>query len=178
MTRAGGRAALVGCAAFVLLASGCSGGSASAPDAAGVPVTGSDAVPAAMQSVRVTVPAGLRSAPFDTSRTVQLPAGWHLSVWARVPGARVEAWAPDGRLLVSRRGNGDVVALTPRGSSVPGHQTLVSGLRQPHGLAFSGRTLYVAESNQVDAYTYSAGKLRGRKVIIPGLPDSKSPELH
>ena len=62
------------------------------------------------------------------------------------------AWAPDGKLLVSRPRTGDVVALTP-GSGQPAQATLVAGLTQPHGLAFAGAggsTLYVAESNGVD----------------------------
>ena len=56
--------------------------------------------------------------------------------------------------------------------------TLVQGLRQPHGLAFDGTTLYVAESNQVDRYTYRDGAVSDRHVIVSGLPDSKSPQLH
>ena len=35
------------------------------------------------------------------------------ALWARLPGARLLAWTPDGRLLVSRPAAGDVVALTP-----------------------------------------------------------------
>jgi glucose/arabinose dehydrogenase len=99
-------------------------------------------------------------------------------VWARVPGARVLVGAPDGRLLVSRPGDGSVTALTPQTSGPPMQQTLVAGLRQPHGLAFDGSTLYVAESNQVDAYTYADGRLSGRRVVVADLPDSRSPELH
>jgi glucose/arabinose dehydrogenase len=175
------RAALAGCAALALLSVGAcdaGGGSPDAGGAANVPVTGPTVSPVPMQSVRVSVPAAMRTAPFDTARTVQLPSGWRMSVWARVPGARLEAWTPDGRLLVSRPGSGDVVSLSPRGSGTPAQQTLVAGLRQPHGLAFNGNTLYVAESHQVDAYTYAAGRLSGRHVIIAGLPDSKSPQLH
>lgn len=171
------RAALAGSALVLLGAAACSSGSSST-DASSVPVAGTGGTPVAMQSVPVTVPAGMGATPFDTARTVQLPTGWHMSVWARVPGARLEAWTPDGRLLVSRPGNGDVVLLAPHGSGAPTQQTLVSGLRQPHGLAFSGSTLYVAESNQVDAYTYAAGRLTGRRVVVSGLPDSKSPQLH
>jgi glucose/arabinose dehydrogenase len=51
------------------------------------------------------------------------------------------------------------------------------GLRQPHGLAFDGATLYVARSDQVDAYHYADGQASAARTVIPGLPDAKSPEL-
>ena len=122
--------------------------------------------------------AGTDAAPFDQTRRLQAPPGWTVSVWARVPGARLLAWTPDQRLLVSRPGAGDVVALTPgAGDSAPAQKTLVAGLNQPHGLAFDGDTLYVAESDQVDAFTYRNAALSGRQVVVGGLPDAKSAEL-
>ncbi|WP_033340718.1 PQQ-dependent sugar dehydrogenase [Catenuloplanes japonicus] len=121
---------------------------------------------------------GTGDAPFDTERQLQAPPGWTVSVWSRVPGARLLAWTPDNRLLVSRPKSGDVIALTPGPADTPpAQQTLVSGLNQPHGLAFSGDTLYVAESNQVNRFTYRAGALSDRQVVVGGLPDAKSPEL-
>jgi glucose/arabinose dehydrogenase len=129
-----------------------------------------------LAQVAVTVPSGLGSAPFDRPREVGAPAGWTVEVWARVPGARLAAWAPDGRLLVSRPKAGEVVALTP-GTEAPVQTTLVGGLTQPHGLAFAGSTLYVAESDQVDAFTYGNGQVGDRRVIVDGLPDAKSPDL-
>jgi glucose/arabinose dehydrogenase len=118
------------------------------------------------------------AAPFEQTRPLQAPPGWTVSVWARVRGARLLAWTPDGRLLVSRPKLGDVVALTPvRDDTPPAQQTLVGGLNQPHGLAFTGGTLYVAESDQVDSFTYSAGAVSRREVVAGGLPDAKSPEL-
>ena len=76
-------------------------------------------------------------------------------------GRPAEAWTPDGALLVSRPGAGDVVELRPSGAGAPAQRTLVDGLDQPHGLAFDGSTLYVAESDRIDAYTLrAAGGLR------------------
>ncbi len=127
----------------------------------------------------LTVPASLAGGAFSGTRQVQIPAGWTMAVWARVDGARLEAWAPDGSLLVSRPGSGEVVRLQPGPSStdVPTTSTLLSGLEQPHGLAFDGSTLYVAESNAVDAYTYADGAATGKRVLVADLPDAKSPEL-
>ncbi|MGX6601781.1 PQQ-dependent sugar dehydrogenase [Micromonosporaceae bacterium Da 78-11] len=122
--------------------------------------------------------AGTEASPFDETRQLQAPPGWTVTVWARVPSARLLAWTPDGRLLVSRPKSGDVVELVPgAGDAAPTRRTLVEGLNQPHGLAFAGDTLYVAESDQVDAFTYRAGAVSGRRVVVDGLPDAKSPEL-
>ena len=113
-----------------------------------------------------------------TDHQIKAPPGWKVTRWAQVPGARLLAWTPDDRLLVSRPESGDVVALIPgQGDAAPAQETLVDGLNQPHGLAFQGDTLYVAESDQVDSFTYGAGKATDKQVVIDDLPDEKSPEL-
>jgi glucose/arabinose dehydrogenase len=149
---------------LVLVASGCSASSGAAPTAA---------VSTSLVPVTVTVPAGMGAAPFDVARQALVPRGWTMSVFARVPSARLAAWAPDGTLLVSVPGNGTVVRLTPDGKVTP----LLSGLNQPHGLTFSGSTLYVAQSDRVDTYTYATGAATNPRPVVTGLPDAKSPEL-
>ncbi len=131
---------------------------------------------AGLVPVTVQVDPDLAQAPFDQPRQALVPAGWTLSVWARVPKARLAAWAPDGSLLVSVPSSGQVVRLEPSGAgtrlSVP-----LDGLDQPHGLAFSGNTLYIAESDQVDAYDYADGAATNRRTVAAGLPDARSPDL-
>jgi glucose/arabinose dehydrogenase len=176
------RAAMAGGLALALAA--CSSGESAAsapadtpPRATVLPPSGAAGVPA-LVATTVRPLAGTGAAPFDETRRLQAPPGWTVTVWARVPGARLLAWTPDGRLLVSRPKFGDVVGLVPgQGDAAPAQRTLVSGLDQPHGLAFTGNTLYVAESDRVDGFTYRAGTVSGRRVVVDGLPDAKSPEL-
>ncbi|MCV7278755.1 PQQ-dependent sugar dehydrogenase [Mycolicibacterium flavescens] len=129
-----------------------------------------------LTTATVAVDPALAQAPFDEPRKALIPAGWSMSVWARIPRARLMAWAPDGALLVSQPSTGTVLRLEP-GTSPPRQTTLLEGLDQPHGLTFVGDTLYVAESDQVDAYVYVNGAVTQRRTLADGLPDAKSPDL-
>jgi glucose/arabinose dehydrogenase len=131
---------------------------------------------AGLVPVTVQVDPDLAQAPFDQPRQALVPAGWTLSVWARVPKARLAAWAPDGSLLVSVPSSGQVVRLEPTGAG-PRLSVPLDGLDQPHGLAFSGSTLYIAESDQIDAYDYADGAATHPRTIAAGLPDARSPDL-
>ena len=128
-------------------------------------------------SVSVDVPGDMTRAPFDEPRQALVPDGWTLSVWARVPEARLAAWTPDRALLVSLPDRGQIVKLTPKPAAAPQESVLLDGLDQPHGMAFAGSTLYVAESDQVDAYDYADGAATNRRTAADGLPDERSPEL-
>jgi glucose/arabinose dehydrogenase len=138
----------------------------------------------ALATVALTVPAGLASPPFQEARSVQVPTGFGLAVYARVPGARFMAVTPDGSLLVSQPGAGKVALVRPGSAgSLPTVTDFVTGLRNPHDLVFHtiGATtyLYLAESHQISRYVYRAGDLtaQNRQLIITGLPDASTPEL-
>jgi glucose/arabinose dehydrogenase len=99
-----------------------------------------------------------------------------MSVWQRLPKPRLMAWAPGGDLLVSLPSTGQVIRTRPTGAG-PLYAVLLDGLDQPHGLAFAGSTLYVAQSDQVNAYDYADGAATNPRVVASGLPDAKSPDL-
>jgi glucose/arabinose dehydrogenase len=154
----------------VLLA-GCSSGPAPAPASTTRPPA-----EAGLEEVTVAVPDDFAARPFDEPRKALVPKGWTLSVWARIPQPRLEAWTPDGNLLLSVPSTGQVIRLEPSDAS-PRANLLLDGLDQPHGLVFSGSTLYVAESDQVDAYDYADGTASNRRTVAAGLPDARSPDL-
>jgi glucose/arabinose dehydrogenase len=157
-----------------LVLAGCSGAPGARTPAAGAPTA---AVPAGLVPVTVTVPAGLDAAPLDAPRRALVPPGWSMSVFARVPAARLATWAPDGSLLVSVPEEGTVVRLVPDGRGTATETELLGGLNQPHGLTFAGSTLYVAQSDRVDAYPYAGGRAGAPRPVAAGLPDAKSSDL-
>ncbi|MCV7238160.1 gluconolaconase [Mycolicibacterium celeriflavum] len=131
---------------------------------------------AGLAPVTVAVASPLAQSPFDEPRQAMVPAGWSMSVWARVPKARLAVWAPDGALLVSQPSTGQVLRLEPTDAE-PRQSTLLENLDQPHGMAFAGDALYIAESDQIDVYDYADGAATNRRTVVANLPDAKSPDL-
>ncbi len=164
------------------------GGSGGAPDGGsggGDGGTGAGQLPpGASTSVGVSVPSSMRSPPFDVPRTLTVPAGFSIAVYARVPGARFITLTPEGNLLVSNPGAGKVSLVRPgAGGADPAVSDWVTGLTRPHDLVFHpiGGTLwlYVSESNGVRRYAWNgAPTAPPGEVVVSGLPDSSTPELH
>jgi glucose/arabinose dehydrogenase len=133
--------------------------------------------PAGPSGVSVQVPASMRTPPFDITRTLTIPAGYTIAVYARVDSARFLAVTPDSNLLVSVPTEGKITLIRPNSTGDPVVTDFATGLTKPQGMAFhtigSTTYLYVAESDQIDRYTYAAGDLtaQGRQIIISGLPD-------
>lgn len=101
-----------------------------------------------------------------TGLPLTVPAGFSLSIFTKnIPDARVLAWDPQGKLLVSSPTTGKVFALGSDGSS----SIVISGLHQPHGLAFTGGKLYIAETDAVAVYDYNGVATNRKKIIdLPG----------
>lgn len=180
-----------------LVAAGCGGSSPTAPAAGppASPTTPSPTTPAAtdpaaapvgpgtLRPVPVSVPAAYRQAPFDTARTLSLPAGWTASVYTRIPAARFAALVGGTDLLVSQPSTGTVLLVRRQADGTGRATPWLTGLRRPHDLvpvSSGGRTwVYVAETNRVVRYPWTKGAATAGtgQVVVDGLPDSSTPEL-
>jgi len=112
----------------------------------------------------------------STAEEITVPPGFRIEVFARaVGGARALALDPGGVVVVSVPSRGRVVALPERpGAGGTGNPVaILEGLDLPHGLAFAGGHLYVAETHRIVRYRYR-GPTRPALdpvTIVQGLPD-------
>src|ERR1700750_2068141 len=93
---------------LLIAAVACGSGTGGGPTDGGGATGSGQGPPGATSTVAVSVPASMRSSPFDVSRSLTVPAGFAIAVYARVPGARFIAVTPEGNLLVSNPGAGKV----------------------------------------------------------------------
>jgi glucose/arabinose dehydrogenase len=111
---------------------------------------------------------------FDLAR-LKAPPGFHISAFAQdVDGARMMTFSPGGTLLVSESGEGKVVALPDKKHAGKAEQvvTVLSGLREPHGIAFDKGKLYVAENDRLRRYDWDDTNLRASNAkLLVTLPD-------
>ena len=84
-------------------------------------------------------------------RRLSMPDGFVITEFAEVGGVRFMALGPDGAVYVSRPKSGEVVRLVDAdGNGDAETRTVaVGGLNRPHGLAFHGGSLYVANTDGV-----------------------------
>lgn len=130
----------------------------------------------------LNVMAGVSGPPADveTLRSrYRVPPGFTLSLYARdIPGARFLRFTPAGDLLVSRPHESDILLLRGDrdGDGRPdGRETLLDGLRRPHGLDIGDGWLYVAESNRIGraAFDASDSSLAGPyRPLVEGFSDN------
>jgi glucose/arabinose dehydrogenase len=119
-------------------------------------------------SLSALVAAGLLvpSAGAPTVRIV-VPPGFKASTFAAgLEHPTAMAWGPDGRLYVTEDTGRVVVAR--RGSRNP--LVVARGLRTQLGLAWRDGTLYVSEQGRLSRFVLQGSALRGRRVVVRGLP--------
>ncbi len=113
--------------------------------------------------------------PPDHAR-LRVPPGFAIAVFARDLGpARLLAVDPRGTLLVSVPRTGRVLALPDDDGDGRADRIVVVArdLDLPHGLAFHGGALYVAETGRVVRFAYDAAARRAAgapAVVVPDLP--------
>ena len=93
-----------------------------------------------------------RSAAQDALQgRLTMPPGFTVSEFAKVGGARFMTLGPDGAVYVSRPGSNEVMRLVDadRNGQAESQQVAVSRLNRPHGLAFHGGFLYIANTDGV-----------------------------
>jgi glucose/arabinose dehydrogenase len=115
------------------------------------------------------------SAGFDQRSLLKLPPGFQIDLFASsLDGPRMTALSPDGRLFVTEMGAGRVTILPDANGDrhADSHIVYASGLNNPHGIAFHGGYLYVAEEGRVIRYPYKSGDNKAPKpqVAVPNLP--------
>jgi glucose/arabinose dehydrogenase len=100
---------------------------------------------------------------------LKVPPGFAIDVFAdKVGSVRFMAVDPAGTLLVSEPSAGRVLALpdkTGRGRA-DSVQTVVTGLDQPHGLAFHEGALYVAETSRVQRFAYDPATMKATQPTL------------
>jgi glucose/arabinose dehydrogenase len=101
-----------------------------------------------------------------------LPEGFTISVFAdRVGHVRMMTLGPSGVVYASLSGDGRVVRLPDANADgvVDSVVTVAEGLKRPHGLAFRGDTLYVAEEHRVVRFDAPGSP---PVVLVPSLPSN------
>jgi glucose/arabinose dehydrogenase len=131
--------------------------------------------PSGLVATTLQVPAAYQGGVFAQTRTIALPPGYHISVFAAgLNGPRGLAFSPQGDLYVTLQAAGRVVALPDRQHTGAAGQVVgvASGLLNPFGLAFHDGALYVGETTRVDRFQVDPATLQAgdSQVIVSGLP--------
>jgi len=128
----------------------------------------------ALMVILLTAGALAENTPLNLKQ-LKLPEGFHIAVFAdNIDGARMLTFTPGGVLLVSESGEGKVVALAdPRHTGKAARVVdVLSGLNEPHGIAFYQGKLYVAENDKVRRYDWDETNLRATNAVkladLPG----------
>lgn len=103
---------------------------------------------------------GVTSSKPINNGALKMPDGFAVSVFAKnLAGARVMVADKDGNIWVSQINAGKVSKLTVKDGNLIKQETVLSGLKHPHGLAFDpddSGVLYVAEETKISKTTVTA----------------------
>lgn len=101
---------------------------------------------------------------------LKLPAGFSIGIFAKdLPGARVIAFDALGNIWLSQTRQGTISKLTISNGRLISQKTVISGLKNPHGLAFDpqdSNILYIAEETKISKVKISDGVLGSLEKII------------
>jgi glucose/arabinose dehydrogenase len=113
-------------------------------------------------AVAVTTAAGgLMAAEKFPLDKIQLPPGFEISLYAKVPGARSMTLGASGTLFIGTQKAGKVYAIQTRGGEQNKNPMVIAqGLNMPNGVAFRDGALYVAEINRVLRYDGIESRLK------------------
>lgn len=127
-----------------------------------------------LHTVTLIVPEEMRSAPFNRERTLHVPEGYGVSVFATGLGkARFFDFAADGTMYIADQ-NGRVLRLEDADENGVAESVteLDRGLQNPHSIEWHEGDLFVAEENRIVAYRglTSSGTYLRKDVLIHSLP--------
>lgn len=130
---------------------------------------------ATVRSASLSTPARREATPARV-QALRVPAGFRVSVFAEGTGApRMMAVGPDGTVYVTRRDSNDVIALRDADGDGRAERMVkvASGIRDVHGIALHGASMYLATNREVYVAAVNADASLGTpRAIITDLPDA------
>ncbi|UBV43169.1 sorbosone dehydrogenase family protein [Deinococcus taeanensis] len=135
------------------------------------------ALPAALVASTLALPSAASAQNASgVAASLKVPAGFTVSLYAEgFERPRFMVVAGNGDVLLSDTGAGTVYVLPDRNrdGKADAKQVYASGLNQPHGLALHGGYLYVANTDGVVRYPFTAGDTKAsgtpqQVVTLPG----------
>lgn len=118
----------------------------------------------------------IRSATPERIASLQAPEGFEISVFGEGLGSvRMMAEADDGTLYVTRRGEGDVLALRDEDGDGMTDEPMIaaSDLPSVHGIIIEGEAIYLATPMTIYLGSLAAdGMIEGLEPIVTDLPEA------
>ncbi len=129
----------------------------------------------ALDKINLSVPEKYRKGVFSQERVLEAMPGMRVAVFAAdAPGARFMAASEDGTIFLSVPNDGTVLAFPDRDRDGVADEKIVfaRGLKRPHGLAFRGKKLVVAETGSLVELEDTDNDLRAdtKRILSDDLP--------